>query len=348
MKTILALSLMFVPLTAFATTADKIDRLWALSLAGKLRKVSKPQDYLQMLPLSESNAEKIEQQIKSGQMKNFSRPVISMPNETTVMVTIDHQVAAMDFKDFHKGFVYLNGAKILLTKDVDYMHLRFQVQNALRKKTAAFNWILPEANAATLETPLVDFVATSVTSSADARKVLFIDPSSVNGDNITQALQHAYAMEAQYARDRANKQNKAASLSTYRFKCQGDKASDLYEGDVVRNGKLVAVEQSDTQLHFNPKATPKKQYTFSTIGCKELNADANLVVTAKTEPSCPVDANFKSQDIFNFKKIADTCCQATGCEKNVNGILSKMADELTGVSSGPLPAPPQDGGAIND
>jgi|GEM_PF-4225155 len=347
MKTILALSLLLSPLTALATTADKIDRLWALSLAGKLKKISKPQDYLELLPLSESNAEKIEQQIKAGQMKNFVRPIVTLPNETTVMVIMNRQTAEMDFKDFHKGVVYVNGHKIMMTKNSEYMRMRFQVQNALMKKAAALEWLLPEANAQ-LETPLIDFVSTSVTSSADALEVLHLEPSLVNSDNITQALQHAYAMEAKYAKDRANKKGKGALLQTYQFKCNGTELSDLYYGDIVRNGKTVALDQSDSHLHIDPKASPKNRYTYSTIGCKSMTADAKLVVTGKSEPGCPVDATFKSQDIFGFKPFAEACCKKIDCEKNVNGIVKKMADELTGVNSGPLPAAPQDGGAIQD
>lgn len=344
MKTILALSLMLGSFNAFATTADKIDRLWAVLLSHKLKKIEQPKDFVSTLPFSRRDAETIEKQIKDGQMKNFVKPIVSMPNETTVMLQMGSQVAKMDFREFHKGFVYLNGHKVQLDKNSDYFRLRMEAERVLGHKSALLDQLLPQAEAASLETPLADFVGASMGSSNYARKILFLDPSAVNGDNIEQALQHAYAMEVQSARDRANIRNGSANLSTYRFKCKAGKASDLYDGDVVRNGKLVPLEQSDTLLHINPGGTAKKQYIYSSIGCKQATADANLIITSKSEPTCPVDANIKSQDIFQFRQFADLCCHKSSCESHVNSILQQMSEELTGNNTHTIP--PEDSGAV--
>jgi hypothetical protein len=336
MKHLLLFALMSFALPAHGED-HVLNQLWAAMLATNLQRIEKPQDFADKMLLSPQDRALIEKEIKTGKMKDFSRPKISMPTDTKIVISQGTQNVEMELMDLHKGWIYINRSKIALNKATDFTQMQKLVQQALSRKTSAVDWILSEAFAADTNVYWYS-VATAVSSTNRAYEMMYLDPNA-KGFDIEQALSNTYEQMGMDAKKRADEKKKPVSLSGMRFTCQGKVAKDVYDGTIVR-GKTVtdAKEDFDFSVHANAGHT---RYNYQSVSCKSAWFDKkSLDFKSREENStdgCPTEKSIKDDSMLKYMKLADMCCKKTNCDQNVQKKLASVTDELTGKMAAPAP-----------
>lgn len=340
---------MLVSAKAVSQSSD-IGAFRAGKMAQQLAKAKKYKNIVNILNLSSQDKNLLYQDLKKTNSLEKSLPSFSYKEKIITSKEGDYSIE-IDYRDFSKKILYINGSKVDLSQKISYVHALLKIKQISSKKKAAFFSFIPEAQAKA-DSNSFDYIWASVVSSDSSSMADLSEWSSKFA--LEETLVQTYENIIDTASDGtlgggngnfelAKKLGPTAhTIFLDRFTCKNNRLHKLSHEEPVFSGERMSPLYANERdyLIFVPGVGYTGSHVSTSQDILKCNFEADLqgkITSITNDSSCAKVGEsifeiaydeWKTVLYFgDFPKVADSCCKKKGCEAKVNAAIERKLSE---------------------